>query len=381
MGTFGENLIHTHQDYSREEELWQAVKTRDPRYYSQFVYGVNSTKIYCRPTCPSKKPTTKDKVAFFPDSASAKRAGFRPCARCKPDELSQATPQVLTIQKLCEFITENCNNRLTLERLSKESGFSPFHLQRTFKKVTGVTPREYIEAVRMARLKLSLKSGNSIRKSTYSVGYNTSGWLYFRPNEKLGMSPLKYKKGGEGLRISYVITDSPLGKLLVAATERGVCFVSLADSIQKLIDHLRSEYPRAKLETDSDVPSNSNLSLSVDRIMEYLTKGTDLENSNLPLDLQATAFQQRVWKELRAIPYGKVSSYSEVARRMGLPKATRAVANACASNPVALVVPCHRVVPKGGGVGNYGLGVERKKILLEKEGVDIVALDQKRPIA
>ncbi len=181
------------------------------------------------------------------------------------------------------------------------------------------------------------------------------------------------------MAINYVITDSPLGKLLVAATERGVCLVSLADSTQKLLDHLRSEFPKAKLETDSDVPSNSNLSLSVDRITEYLTKGTDLENSNLPLDLQATAFQQRVWKELRAIPYGKVRSYSEVARRIGLPKATRAVANACASNPVALVVPCHRVVPKGGGVGNYGLGVERKKILLEKEGVDIVALEQKRP--
>ncbi len=194
METFGQDLIHTHRDYVREEELWQAMKSKDPRYYSQFVYGVNSTKIYCRPTCPSKKPKTRDKVALFPDSASAKRAGFRPCRRCKPDEFNQAPSQVRTIQKLCEFITENWNERLTLERLSKESGFSPFHLQRTFRKVTGVTPREYIEAVRMARLKLSLKSGNSIRRSTYGVGYNTSGWLYFRPNEKLGMSPLKYKR-------------------------------------------------------------------------------------------------------------------------------------------------------------------------------------------
>jgi AraC family transcriptional regulator of adaptative response/methylated-DNA-[protein]-cysteine methyltransferase len=377
LETLGQDLAYP--DYTREQELWHAVKTRDTRYYSQFVYGVNSTKIYCRSTCPSKKPRSRDKVAFFSDSASAEKAGFRPCERCKPDELGQATSQVQTIQKLCEFIGENWRERLTLERLSKESGLSPFHLQRTFKKVTGVTPREYTEAVRMGRIRLSLKSGNSIAKSTYGVGYNTSGWLYFRPNEKLGMSPLKYKKGGEGLKIDYVITDSPLGKLLVAATERGVCLVSLADSNRKLLAHLLSEYPRAKLETDSDVRNDRNLSLSVEKILDYLTNGTDLENSNLPLDLQATAFQQRVWKELRAIPYGKVRSYSEVARRIGLPRATRAVANACASNPVPLVVPCHRVVPKGGGVGNYGLGVERKKSLLEKEGVDIVALDQRMP--
>lgn len=377
METLGQDLIEEHLGDSREEELWRAVKTGDPKYYSRFVYGVNSTRIFCRTTCPSKKPRNSDEVVFFSDSSSAKKAGFRPCKRCKPDELVQATSQVQTIQRLCEFITENSRERLTLNRLSKESGFSPFHLQRTFKKVTGVTPREYIEEVRLRHMRSSLKSGNSIAKSTYGSGYNTSGWLYFRPNEKLGMSPSKYKKGGEGLAIDYVITSSPLGKLLVAATERGVCLVSLADSAQKLLAHLRSEYPNAKLETDSDIQTNRNLSLSVERILDYLTKGTNLENSNLPLDLQATAFQRRVWKELRAIPYGKVMSYSEVAKRIGLPKATRAVANACASNPVPLVVPCHRVVPKGGGVGNYGLGIERKKILLEKEGVDIVALDQK----
>jgi AraC family transcriptional regulator, regulatory protein of adaptative response / methylated-DNA-[protein]-cysteine methyltransferase len=380
MKTIGQELIHA-QDYLSNEEFWRALKTRDPKYHSRFVYGVNSTKIYCRPTCPSKKPSTQEKVNYFPDSSSAERAGFEACKRCKPDEFSEATSQVQTIQKLCGFIGENWNEKLTLERLSKESGFSPFHLQRTFKKVTGVTPREYVEAVRISKLKSSLKSGNSIRKSTYGAGYNTSGWLYFRPNEKLGMSPLKYKKGGEGLKINYVITDSPLGKLLVAATERGVCQISLADSVKKLLEHLRAEYPKARLETDSNVGNDADLSASVNKIIEYLTKGTDLENSNLPLDLQATAFQQRVWKELRAIPYGKVRSYSEVAKRIGLPRATRAVANACASNPVPLVVPCHRVVPKGGGVGNYGLGVDRKRVLLEKEGVDIEALEQKKSTA
>ncbi len=373
MQTLNRDLIQIKMDNKREE-YWTALRARDPRYYSRFLYGVKSTWIYCRPTCASKKPKTLSSVAFFSDSASAKRAGFRPCERCKPDESSSQTD---TIQKLCEFINENSKEKLTLERLSKESGFSPFHLQRLFKKVTGVTPREYVEAVRIAKLKLSLKSGNSIRESTYGAGYNTSGWLYFRPN-KLGMSPLKYKKGGEGLEIRHVISDSPLGKLLVAATERGVCLVSLADSTEKLLAYLRSEYPKAKLLAHSEVQGDRNLSFAVDRISEYLANGTDLENSNLPLDLRATAFQQRVWKELRAIPYGKVRSYSDVAKSIGLPKAIRAVANACASNPVPLVVPCHRVVPKSGGVGNYGLGVNRKKVLLEKEGVDLAALEKMR---
>ena len=358
----------------RKEELWRAVTTRDPKYYSQFVYGVNSTRIYCRPTCVSRKPRNAGLVRFFSGSVKAREAGFRPCKRCKPDEEEPKT-QVQTIQKLCEFINENSGEKLTLQKLSQESKMSPFHLQRIFKKVTGVTPREYTEAVRLDHLKLSLKAGSSIRRSTYSAGYNTSGWLYFRPNEKLGMSPLRYKNGGEGLTINYSISDSPLGKLLVAATERGVCLVTLGDSSQKLLNYLRFEYPNAKLETDSNA-QNRNLSLSVEKITEYLTKGTDLENSNLPLDLHATAFQWRVWKELRAIPYGDVASYSEVAKRIGLPRATRAVANACASNPVPLVVPCHRVVPKSGGVGNYGLGVERKKLLLEKEGVDLAVLER-----
>lgn len=357
------------------EVLWRAVQTRDPRYYSRFVYGVNSTKVYCRPTCPSKRPSSIEQVAFFRNPAMAKEAGFRACERCNPDDSSRASAQVQSIQRICEFIADNWQEKLTLSRLSRQAGLSPFHLQRTFRKVTGVSPREYIEAVRLSRMKLSLKSGNSIRKSIYDGGYNTTGWLYFRPNEKLGMNPSKYKKGGEGLRVEYVIRDSPLGKLLVAATDRGVCLVSLADSDQKLLAHLHSEYPRARLESGTDNQGNKYLAFSVERILEYLTKGTDLENSNLPLDLQATAFQQRVWKELRAIPYGKVRSYSEVARRIGLPKATRAVANACASNPVPLVVPCHRVVPKSGGVGQYGMGVERKRMLLEKEGVNLEELE------
>ena len=274
--------------------------------------------------------------------------------------------QIQVIQGLCEFIAENSQDKLTLSKLSEKSGLSPFHLQRTFKKVTGVTPKEYIEATRLDRIKLSLRGGNSIRKSTYIAGYNTTGWLYFRPNQKLGMSPLTYKSGGKGLKICCIITQCPLGRLLVAATERGICRVSIADSDQRLFASLRGEYPNAEL-VRNDSQSDA-VSLAVEKILDYLTKGSDLARSNLPLDLQATAFQMRVWKELSLIPYGEVRSYSEIARRVGLPKATRAVANACGANPVPLVIPCHRVIRKNGDLGGYGLGIERKKILLQNEG-------------
>jgi AraC family transcriptional regulator of adaptative response/methylated-DNA-[protein]-cysteine methyltransferase len=377
MSVGSQNLVEEIARGSTSEEFWEALQNRDPRYHSRFVYGVDSTMIYCRPTCPSKKPSLVASVNFFEKPLMAKEAGYRACERCKPDDPGQMT-QVASVQKLCEFIIENSVKKLTLEKLSTQSGMSPFHLQRTFKKITGVTPREYIEAVRLSRMKLSLKSGDSIRNSTYRGGYNTTGWLYFRPNEKLGMSPSNYKQGAAGLKIDYVIRDSPLGKLLVAATDRGVCLVSLNDSTEKLLSHLHMEFPKAVMQSEPSVEENKHLAFSVEKILEYLTSGADLENSNLPLDLQATAFQQRVWKELRAIPYGDVRSYSEVAKRIGRPKATRAVANACASNPVPLVVPCHRVVPKGGGVGQYGLGVKRKRILLEKEGVDLNELNKIR---
>lgn len=356
-----------------DDEWWRAVIARDPRYDSRFVYGVRSTMIYCRPTCASKKPARR-KVSFFLNSLEAKRFGYEPCRRCHPDVPGgAATTAERRIQSLCEYISDNYRERLTLARLGGQSGLSPFHLQRTFKKIVGVTPREYVERVRLDRLRLSLKSGGSVRSSTYASGYSTSAWLYFRPEEKLGMSPSTYRRGGEGLKIHYVIRESPLGRLLVAATERGICLVHLADSDQKLMSHLKSEYPKASL-VDSSDDVGGILRESVGRILDYLSNGTDLEKSNLPLDLHASAFEMRVWRELRSIPYGQVRAYSEVARRMGRPKATRAVANACATNPVPLVVPCHRVVPKGGGVGQYGLGVERKEILLRKEGVDLTKL-------
>lgn len=355
--------------------LWNALKARDSRYYSMFLYGVKSTKIYCRPTCNSRKPRNVNNVVFFSNSSEAQEAGFRPCSRCTPNQ-SEQPKQFEAIKKICEYVVENSNDRLTLANLGAFAKMSPFHLQRTFKKVIGVSPREYIEGIRLAKLKMSLWSGSSVRQSTYSSGYKTTGWLYFRPNEKLGMSPLMYKSGGEGLDIKYVTRECPLGRLIVAATESGVCRVSLGDTDQKLIGSLQAEFPKANVrvstETDGDV-----LSDAVEKIMEYLTFGKDLKDSKLPLDFQATAFQIKVWKELKAIPFGRVRTYGEVAKRVGLPKATRAVANACGANPFPLVIPCHRVVAKG-GLGGYGLGLDRKKKLLEKEGFDLSTLEENR---
>lgn len=352
----------------KREYLLSAVLNRDPKFHHAFLYGVNSTKIFCRPTCPSKRPENVSSIVFFENAIEARKEGFRACLRCKPEELS---PQVEQVMKLCQFIRENSSEKLTLERLSIVSGQSPFHLQRTFKKVTGVTPKEYVEVARLGRVKNSLRSGESIRNSTYNAGYNTTGWLYFRPGDKLGMSPLDYKNGGKGSQIYYSITNSPLGKLLVAATERGICSVSLGEKEGELLEKLRREFPNAAIyQREKDQEFNK----WVEAIISYLRRGNDLADASLPLDIRVTAFQWKVLKALRSIPHGQVRAYSEIARQIGLPKATRAVANACGANPVPLVIPCHRVIRKNGNIGGYGLGIERKKILLKKEGFDVSKL-------
>jgi AraC family transcriptional regulator, regulatory protein of adaptative response / methylated-DNA-[protein]-cysteine methyltransferase len=357
-----------------ESELWDAVRTRDARYSSSFVYAVKSTGIFCRPTCPSRRPR-RDLVSYYASAGLAKEAGFRACSRCHPDEVATGSKNKI-VEDVCRFINENPSEKLSLEKLSQKAGLSPFYLQRLFKKVTGVSPRQYVEAVRLGRLKLSLKGGESVRSSTYRAGYNTSGWLYSKPDPKLGITPSSYKSGGAGLLIHYLITDCPLGHLLVASTENGICSVNLGDSQEKLVSYLRYEYPKAHFNTEPD-QKDSVLALWVNRILEYLFTGKEMDLASFPLDIRATAFQWRVWKELQSISHGSVKSYSEVAKDAGYPKASRAVANACASNPVPLVVPCHRVVRKDGSLGGYRLGVDRKRKLLEKEGVNLQLFDEK----
>jgi len=353
-----------------EQALWRIVQRRDPRYYASFVFGVKSTGIFCRPTCASRR-AKRSQVVFFPTFREARAAGFRACLRCTPDDESREPRKIRIVKGACKYIEENYEDKITLNSIAERESVSPFYLHRIFKKIIGLTPKEYLESFRLRRLKLSLKKGESITKSTYDAGYNTSSWLYSKPNSKLGMSPSSYKSGAEGMRITFLLSDCSLGRLLVAGTGEGICGVSLGDSDAKLIAFLRAEYPRAVLTElypgEENGRPDEGLRGWVDAILEYLDRGRDLAQAKLPLDLKVTAFQWKVLKELRKIPFGETRSYSEIAIDIGCPEGSRAVANACASNPVALVIPCHRVVRKTGELGGYRWGLERKGMLLEKE--------------
>ena len=277
-----------------------------------------------------------------------------------------AKPQyVLSIEKACKYIDENYNGKIRLSTLAEVAEQSPFYFHRKFKEVTGVTPREYLEAVRLKHLKLSLKRGESARRSTYSVGYNTAGWLYSSRDSKIGVTPSEYKARGEGLTIAYGLSDCNLGRLLVAATASGVCFVALGDSDGKLVSNLTDEYSKATIIPEAE--AGINMEQWVSEILSYLDGKNKLLGSKLPVDVQATAFQWKVWKELQNIPYGTTRSYNDIAERIGAPRAYRAVANACAVNRVPLAIPCHRVVRKNGDLGGYRWGMDRKKKLLDME--------------
>jgi AraC family transcriptional regulator of adaptative response/methylated-DNA-[protein]-cysteine methyltransferase len=283
--------------------------------------------------------------------------------RCNPDADGKIPENFQTVRKVCDYIEENYESKIALADLAKIVDQSQFHFHRNFKQITGITPKGYLEAVRLRHAKFALKRGESARRSTYRVGHNSSAWLYSEKDSKFGMPPSKYKSGGAGLAITYSLSRSSLGQLLVAGTERGICFVCLGDSAEKLVSHLRGEYPNAMISPENQ----KGLKPWVSEILDYLDGKNRLGNSNLPIDVQATAFQWRVWKELQNIPYGATMSYNEIAERIGNPLAYRAVANACGSNRVPIVIPCHRVIRKNGDLGGYRWGVDRKKRLLKME--------------
>lgn len=347
---------------TNDDEFWAAVQSRDYNFYSSFVYGVSTTKIFCRPTCPSRRPT-RDMVTFFGTPSDAVAAGYRACRRCRPDLSDQAPVIVRAVQKACTFIEENYGEKISVSRLAEIAGLSPFHFHRNFHKITGVTPKEYVESVRIKHAKLALKNGMSARNSTYRAGHNSAAWLYSDSGaSRLGMTPAVYKSGGSGLEISYLISPCTLGRILVAGTQKGICFVGLGDTDAELENYLKVEFPRAKLSRGAGV-----VDAWMPEILNYLEGKSRLGESQLPLDIASTAFQMRVWRELQGIPYGKTLSYNEIAEKIGHPKAYRAVANACGSNRVPLVIPCHRVVRKNGDLGGYRYGIGRKKKLLEME--------------
>lgn len=343
-----------------EERYWQAVLERDSSSNGIFVYAVRSTGIYCNPSCPSRRPQ-REQVLFFTQPEAAEQAGFRPCKRCHPREAEQ-DGQVGLVQQACRYIEEHLERGVNLDDIGASVHMSPFHLQRVFKRVMGITPRQYADARRLAQFKAHVKEGESVTQAMYEAGYSSSSRLYERTSTQLGMTPAIYRRGGPGMSITYTIVDSPLGRLLVGATEKGVCSVCIGNDDARLEAILREEYPRADVRREAD---GARLNSWVQVILEHLN-GT-LPHLDLPLDVQATAFQRRVWDALQHIPYGETRSYSQIAQSIGQPKATRAVANACASNPVAIAIPCHRVVRGNGESGGYRWGVERKQKLLKQE--------------
>ncbi|HEX7091755.1 MAG TPA: bifunctional DNA-binding transcriptional regulator/O6-methylguanine-DNA methyltransferase Ada [Longimicrobiales bacterium] len=342
------------------EEAWAAVLRRDPEADGRFVYAVATTRVYCRPVCPSRRPR-REHVSFFAGPAEAEAAGYRPCRRCRPDR-SGPSAMVACVQRAKAYLDAHLDETVTLEQLGRVAYMSPFHLQRSFKRLLGVTPREYVRARRAERLKQRLRAGDTVSRATFEAGYGSGSRVYERAGEELGMTPGTYGRGGAGETIRYAIVTTSLGRLLVAATARGVCAVAFGESDAELEAELRREFPRASLERASD-----EVGAWVAAVVA-LVEG-EVARVDVPLDLRATAFQQRVWKALREIPPGETRTYGEVARAIGEPRAARAVARACASNPVAVVVPCHRVVPaaSGAGVGGYRWGAERKRKLLARE--------------
>ncbi|HEX4003761.1 MAG TPA: bifunctional DNA-binding transcriptional regulator/O6-methylguanine-DNA methyltransferase Ada [Candidatus Acidoferrales bacterium] len=353
---------------------WQAVQSRDRSADGAFVYAVRSTGVYCRPSCPSRKPQ-REQVVFFALAEAAEQKGFRPCRRCRPRAVPVADPKTATVARVCREIETHIladadsDSRLTLARLSRTAGMSTHQLERAFRATIGITPRQYADAQRMRRLKSRLKKGDNVTTALYEAGYGSSSRLYERAPSHLGMTPAAYRRGGEGMRIDYTIVNSPLGRLLVGATERGISALYLGESDDKLSAAIKKEYPRAELRRDDN--GAGSLGEWVEEVVEHLRGHKP--RLDLPTDVQATAFQRRVWEELRRIPYGTTRTYTQVARAIGKPKAIRAVARACATNPVSVVVPCHRVVREDGNLAGYRWGIGRKSALLEHEAESAAA--------
>lgn len=341
---------------NQADQRWELVLARSGSADGKFVYAVKSTGIFCRPTCPSRRPR-REMVEFFGSPDEAQRAGYRPCRRCEP--VGQRK-QLRKIEEACRFIDANLETTLNLEKIAAHAGLSPFHFQRLFKTVLGISPRQYQQARRAGKLRESLLQSARITDAIYDAGYGSSSRVYEGRSSQLGMTPSDFRRKGKGMMISYTVTDTDLGKMLIAATERGVCSVQFGDSAAALLGNLKSEYSAAELNEDR------NGLTDLRRKVSELLQGATLERE-IPLDIQGTAFQKLVWDALQRIPRGETRTYEQVAQAIGKPKAIRAVARACASNRAALVIPCHRVIQKTGGLAGYRWGTQRKRALLENE--------------
>jgi AraC family transcriptional regulator of adaptative response/methylated-DNA-[protein]-cysteine methyltransferase len=346
------------------EAQWQAVLARDAASDGKFVFAVSSTGVYCRPSCPAKRPR-RENVTFFRRPQEAEGVGYRECLRCRPKAMS-GNPRQELIKSVCRYIEQHLDEPVTLAQISAEFQLSPFHLQRAFKAVLGITPKEYANSCRMRGFRQNLKAGHSVTRAMHEAGYNSTSRLYARTASELGMDPSKYRRGAIAASIRYTCAESPLGRLLIASTDKGICSIKFADSDEELEQGLKQEFPFAIRRRD-----DRDLAALAHRLVQHMN-GTSNEKkkdlaSALPLDIQATAFQRRVWSYLQSIAFGETRSYSQVAKAIHRPSAVRAVARACATNPVAIAIPCHRVLRSDGDLGGYRWGIERKKALLEME--------------
>jgi len=337
---------------------WADVVARNPGADGTFVYAVRTTGVYCRPSCGARiaKP---ENVEFYLTPSDAEQAGYRPCKRCTPDKPSSAGRNTLLVAELCRQI-EQADRIPSLNELARQAGMSPHHLHRIFKAATGLTPREFAVARRSSRVREELERADTVTEAIYEAGYNSNSRFYESSGQVLGMTPTQFRSGGAGLEVRFAIGECSLGSVLVAATVRGVCAILLGDDPDELLRDLQDRFPRAGLIGGDD--EFEQLVARVVGFVEAPGRGLDL-----PLDLRGTTFQQRVWQALRQIPPGGTASYAEIARRIGSPKAVRGVANACAANSLAVVIPCHRVVRSDGGLSGYRWGIERKRSLLDRE--------------
>jgi AraC family transcriptional regulator of adaptative response/methylated-DNA-[protein]-cysteine methyltransferase len=341
-----------------DDPRWAAIVARDAAADETFYYSVRTTGVYCKPSCGARPPRPEN-VAFHGTKADAERAGFRPCRRCKPDQPSRARRDAAMVADLCRVI-EAADEALSLEALAQHAGASPSHVHRLFKSITGVTPRAYAAAHRADRVRQALGESNTVTDAIFEAGYGSNGRFYAEAPAVLGMTPTRYRAGGAQMRIRFAVGACSLGAILVAASERGVCAILLDDDPQKLVRDLQDRFPQAEL-----IGGDKTFEQTVAKVVGFVERpGLGLD---LPLDVRGTAFQRRVWEALREIPVGETTSYANVAARIGAPNAVRAVAQACAANPLAVAIPCHRVVRIDGDLSGYRWGVERKRELLARE--------------
>jgi AraC family transcriptional regulator of adaptative response/methylated-DNA-[protein]-cysteine methyltransferase len=344
-----------------DADAWRAVEMRDARYDGRFVYAVRSTKIYCRPSCPSRRPVRAN-VTFYDHPDDAERAGYRACLRCEPHRGEALSSARATIERARRYLDRHSERNVSLSELAAEVGLSASHLQRSFKQIIGISPKQYQDARRVRHFKTRLRAGDTVSRATYEAGFGSSSRVYERTNTMLGMTPASFRRGGDGVRITYTIANAPVGRVLVATTDRGVCAVELGSTDAEVERVLRADFPRATLERGDDHEHTW-----VHAVLDRVRHPERSASNSVPLDVDGTEFQLKVWNALQEIPAGERRTYSQVAESIGRPKASRAVARACAANRVAVVIPCHRVVRGGGELAGYKWGIDRKRRLLAEE--------------